>query len=196
MLSCAVLVAFLVQTPTAAVYRNDTSGFDLTIPAGWVQMPDSLLQAGIRTLIQHGANPRQTRYVAAFGRAPVRDWHAYPYVIIQVEPADEGDAPLPPHILDSIVANLNGSALPPTGNDLIARTHGQMTARYDSASDAVTAQLPTGLLADGRSVVGFIAIKVGRRGLVSVNVYGMAADSVATAAIRDRFLAGFKVTQP
>ena len=52
------------------------------------------------------------------------------------------------------------------------------------------------ILADGKSVVGFIAIKVGRLGLVSVNVYGMPADSVATAAIRDRFLAGFRLQRP
>lgn len=196
--SCALLLAVMLHAQgrdTLAVYRNDSAGFELTIPSGWVQMPDTVLQAGIRAMIQHGADPNQVAFVTAFSRAPVRDWHAYPYVMIQLQSFGAGDSVPPPHVLDSLVAFLNEAA-PPTGSDLIAHPPRRVTARVDSSGEVATMDMGPTRLTDGKAVQGYAAFKVGRRGIVSVNVYGIAADSLATRTIRDRFLAGFRTTRP
>lgn len=195
MASCAVLLAVLLQTQghdTTPVYRDHSAGIQLTIPAGWVRTPDSILQAGIRIMVRHGADPNHIHYLAAFSLATAPDWHAYPYAIVQLRQFDPEDS-LPPHLLDSLALIFNTVVPAPVRNDFIASAPQHMSALRDSVSDALRVDLGLTQMAGGRWVRGYAAIKVSCCGIIAINVYGIASDSLETTAIRDRFLAGFRV---
>jgi hypothetical protein len=191
------LALLLLQTPprdTQVVYRNDAYGFQLAVPDQWIQVPDSIFQARIQFVRQNGATESQTNYVAAFAHDPVQGWFAYPYVMIQVEPLDPDD-PSPP-TLDTIAAALNGVVPEATGNRLITKAPPAGTARVDRKMAAVLYQGGRTQVSGSGWLLGYSGIKLTPRGLVSVNAYGMESDSLATAAIRDRFLAGLQVDRP
>lgn len=160
-----------------AAYRNDTVGFEIVAPAGWVLLPDSVLHDRIAAMRRIGARASETNYVAAFTRTP-GDWFAYPYVLVQVNELAPGDTTPTP---EDLTADLSffGNA-----------------ARYDSSQHAVLISGPPRQVSPGVSIRGYSGIRLSRRGLVSVLAYGMEGDSLNTAAIRDRFLATLKVDVP
>lgn len=177
--------------PSASpVYRNDTYGFRVAAPDGWVLLPDSILHGMIAMMRQNGASESQTNYVAEFAPLPLHQQLGYPYVLVQIQDIDPDE--MPPS-LDSLAAILNAMAPEPTGNRLIAKQPESLHARVDSAARAVLLSAGPSQLSDGRLLQSYGALRLVRRGFVSVSAYGLLADSVATAAIRERFLAGFVV---
>jgi hypothetical protein len=193
-MSQALLLALLVlQTPSqggAAVYRNDRLGFRVAAPTGWVLLADSTLHRMIMVARQNGATESQANYVAAFAPLPLHAQLGYPYLLVQIQEVDPGD--MPPN-LDSLAAILNGMVPPPTGNRLIAKDSGSVSARVDTAARAVLLSAGATQLRDGRWLGSYGALRLMRHGVVSLFVYGLLADSVATTALRARFLAGLRV---
>lgn len=161
-------------TGPAAVYRDDSLGILLTAPAGWTRIPDSVFAARVAQLRRAGADEGAPQYVAAFTTTP-GDWFAYPYLLVQVGAAPPGE-PMP--TADDLVRELSAA-----GN----------AARYDTARAAVLLSAAPQPVAPGVAIRGYSAIRLAPRALVSVMAYGLDKDSAATAAIRDRFLAGLSV---
>jgi hypothetical protein len=174
-----VLVLSLLQAPSQsglAVYRNDAYGFEIAVPSGWVEVPDSVLRERVLALRRLGAPEGKTEFPTAFARAPVHDWFARPYVMVQVnESAPDQSGP---------------SSLVQVAADLVRMGN---STRYDTAQDAVLVTSPRMQAQSGMPLRSWSGIRLARRGLVSVMVYAPEADSISTAAIRDRFLAGLHV---
>lgn len=171
----------LLQTPPQGgppLYRNEIYGFEIAVPPGWVQVPDSVLGERVRAMRRLGAPEGKTEFPAAFARAPVRDWFAYPYVMVQVNESAPDEAP---SRLVQVAADLTRM-----GN----------SARYDSAQDAVLVTSPRMQAQAGMPLRSWSGIRLARRGLVSVMVYAPEKESTSTAAIRDRFLAGLRILSP
>jgi hypothetical protein len=193
-MSQALLLALLVlQTPSqggAAVYRNDSLGFRVAAPPGWALLPDSSLHRMILAMRQNGASESQTNYVAVFAPLPLHAQLGYPYLLVQIQDVDPGD--MPP-TLDSLAAILNGMVPEPTGNRLIAKDPGSVSARVDTAARAVLLSAGATQLRDGRLLGSYGALRLMRHGFVSLFVYGLLADSLETTALRARFLAGLRV---
>jgi hypothetical protein len=174
-----LLAALLLQVPQqadSAVYRNDANGFRITVPARWALVPDSILRAQVQRLRRAGAPEQETNYPAAFARLPMRDWFAFPYVLIQVN-EHHSDDPVP--ALERIAADLNAL--------------GRSAARVATGGDAV---LVAGLRVPGPAgawIRSFSGIRRSRRALVSVMVYALEPDSTDAAAIRDQFLSALQV---
>ena len=174
-----LLLVLVTQAPPpggGAVYRNNVYGFQLGVPAGWTQEPDSVLHDRVLRMRRNGASESETNYVAAFTRTPGR-WTAYPYVLVQVNDVAADDSQ--PGDLASVAAELNSM----TGG----------VARYDSGQHAVLFRGGRGPARAGQVVLAFAGIRLTDRALVSVLAYGMEQDSLDTEAIRDRFLAALKV---
>lgn len=173
-----VLALLLFQVPQAAdssVYRNDADSFRITVPARWTRVPDSIVQARVLRMRRAGAPEQDTNYPAAFARLPVRDWFAFPYVLVQVNEHNPDD-PVPS--LDRLAADLTA-----IGN----------SARVAPGADAVLVAGPRVPGPAGAWIRSFSGIRIGRRALVSVMVYALEPDSTAAAATRDQFLAALQV---
>jgi hypothetical protein len=161
-------------TGPAAVYRDDVLGIAVTAPAGWARVPDSVLHARVAEMRRGGADEGATQFVAAFTLTP-GDWFAYPYLLVQVNTAPPGEPmPTTADLLEEL-----GSA----GN----------AAHYDAARDAVLVSGQPTQMSPGISFRSYLGIRLAPRAIVSIMAYGFDKDSSATAAIRDRFLAGMTV---
>jgi hypothetical protein len=87
---CRALLAF-VALATPALLRADTISkpdFSLVLPAGWVEVPQEVLQAFYEEMQRQAPKGGVPRYDFAFQRDAGPPWLAYPYVL--VEKTDSG----------------------------------------------------------------------------------------------------------
>jgi|GEM_PF-994305 len=82
--STAVLLIGLQALPVSgqpSVYRSDSNGYSLTIPDGWVRIPDDILRNTVKKMLK----PDQALlYDAGFQPPTAPHWFAYPYVLVQI----------------------------------------------------------------------------------------------------------------
>jgi len=83
----ALVTGFLIVAGTQVThaveneYRSDEFGYSLTMPDGWVQMPDDIVQEFTRAMVKPGST---IYFDAGFQPVAVPRWFTYPYVLVQI----------------------------------------------------------------------------------------------------------------
>ena len=84
---CAAILLLLSTAPRAIAQETmervafPDYGFSATLPAGWVPIPDSVIQARKETMPQ----PPGVRDIAGFRPLTAPDWFAPPYLMVKVQ---------------------------------------------------------------------------------------------------------------
>lgn len=182
----APLVLALLAAPLARAAAQQAPGyadaghrFRVALPAGWAAMPDSAFQAFRR---RAGAD---STLVAAFLLAGSGPRVGYPYAILQVQAGE----PVEP---ESLAATLSGYRSDSATAPGAAGTHGRFPAVYDRAAGLVRwGGFET--LPDGASLRWYEGLRMTDFGFIALIMYGMADDSLATAARLDSLDVGLAI---
>lgn len=79
----AISIIVFISNAYAAVSIQKPS-FSLSLPEGWVEIPQDVLSAMQAELKQQVPNATIPKYDYGFQREPSRNWMEYPYVLVQV----------------------------------------------------------------------------------------------------------------
>ena len=160
-----------------AVYSDPGRRFAVTLPAGWAQVPDSALESFARR------QETDSTMVAAFYSTRSQTWFQYPYVLLQVQLLD---IPVDPESLAAAIRSYHSKSLP------VGSTSRASPAQYYPEQDLVrwSYEQP---LEGGRTLRGYFGLRQARFGAIGIFVYGLAPDSIATAAVLDSLGAGLRI---
>ena len=162
-----------------ASYSDPGGRFSITLPTGWTVIPDRTLQDYNRR-----AGSRYT-YVAAFSRTRAHSWFEYPYALVQLWTTGVTD----PESLAVALSTVEADSIPTPG--LVGKPW-LSAARYDRAHDLVRLESEQSS-PDGRIMRSSAGFRVASFGTVGIYVYGLARDSLTTAAELDSLAAGLKI---
>ena len=119
---CAAILLLLCLAPRAAAQEAmervtfSAHGFSANVPAGWVQIPDSVIQARKETMPQ----PPGVRDIAGFRPLTAPDWFAPPYLMVKVQET----GPVEVAELERLALNPNRRVALAQWLDLLERAYG------------------------------------------------------------------------
>lgn len=189
----AVLLAWSPTTTVADESYHSANGFSLTIPDGWVQIPQAEIQTMTSRLLAKGNN----NVTQDSGFQPKgTEWFTYPYVLTQVIHYPIDRAPNEREMRQIVqqisggAANIQNQALSPEAKQLLKNAQAG-TPTFDAKKRSFV--MPMTLSVPGIGQVKGIAVgHFGKSDLVQVCCYDQAANYANQEANFAKILDSFK----
>lgn len=174
-----VVIAFLFVSffapfsPAFAAVEIQKPTFTLSLPDGWVEMPQDVLSAMHEALSKQAPNAKIPKYDYGFQLEAAQNWLEYPYVLVQVSAAGR----VPEHQLKSMPKiDLNEKM-----KDQSAALQSMMTntslgkMQYDEAAHVVWITVKSDVVNIGQ-IEGISGLIPTEKGIVKVHAYATEAD--------------------
>lgn len=174
-----VVIAFLVVSffspfsPAFAAIVIQKPAFTLSLPDGWVEMPQDVLSAMHEALSQQAPNAKIPKYDYGFQLEAAQNWLEYPYILVQVSASGrvpEHELKVMPKIDLNEEIKKQGAGLQ---SIMTNTTLGQM--QYDEAAHVVWITMKTDVANVGK-IQGISGLIPTETGIVQVHAYATESD--------------------
>jgi hypothetical protein len=172
------LLACLTSNTAAFAAVVQKPGFSLSLPKGWVEIPQSVLASVHKELSRRAPNAKLPKYDYGFQPAKAKRWMAYPYVLVQIShdgkiPEDELKA------MPKLQLNELGRAQAASFKSIISNSAiGQ--AQYDEAARIVWVTSRSDIVGVGK-VQGLTGVIPTETGSITFHGYSLQRNFAALA---------------